>query len=299
MARAGRRILGAAALVAVAGIAGWVLSAPRPLPQDALAGVTGDPARGAVVMAAAGCVTCHTAPDAAPADPPILAGGRSFVSGFGTFRAPNISSDPVAGIGAWSDHDIAQAMLRGVSPGGSHYYPAFPYVAYQNMTAQDAADLIAYLRTLPADATPSRPHEVGLPFSIRRAIGLWKRLFGAPGWTVTGPLSPEAERGRYLVEALAHCGECHTPRNALGGLDRSRWLAGAPNPAGEGRIPDITPGRLQWTEEQIAEYLLSGFTPSFDIAGGEMAEVIRNTARLPQSDRLAIAAYLKALPGPQ
>ncbi|NCO87460.1 MAG: cytochrome c, partial [Rhodobacterales bacterium] len=134
------------------------------------------------------------------------------------------------------------------------------------------------------------------PFNIRRAVGLWKVLFRSDAFVVTGALTPQQARGRYLAEALGHCGECHTPRNALGGLDRTRWLAGAPNPSGEGRIPDITPGRLQWTEAGIAEYLKSGFTPDFDTAGGEMAEVVRNTARLTDADRAAIAAYLKIVP---
>jgi mono/diheme cytochrome c family protein len=108
--------------------------------------------------------------------------------------------------------------------------------------------------------------------------------------------TPELEAGRYLAEALAHCGECHTPRNAMGGLDRSRWLAGAPNPSGEGRIPNITPAALDWSAADIAEYLKSGFTPEFDTAGGSMAAVVAGTSRLSDADRAAIAAYVKAVP---
>jgi mono/diheme cytochrome c family protein len=104
------------------------------------------------------------------------------------------------------------------------------------------------------------------------------------------------ERGRYLVEALGHCTECHTPRNMLGGLQIARWMGGAPNPSGEGRVPNITTAVLRWSEGEIAEYLKSGFTPDFDSVGGSMAAVVRNTSKLSDTDRAAIAAYLKTIP---
>lgn len=284
---------GLALLIAAAVLGGVVLTRPLPLPDDTLDGITGDAARGAVIFAAAGCASCHRAPGA---DDGPLSGGRAFPSDFGTFYAPNISPEATHGIGGWSDLQLASAIQRGVSPDGAHYYPAFPYTAYQKASTQDIADLIAHLRTLPADATPSEPHDVGFPFNIRRSIGGWKLLFGGNDWVLTGDLTTEQARGRYLVEALGHCGECHTPRNALGGLDRSRWLAGAPNPSGKGRIPNITPGGLDWSAQDIAIYLDSGFTPDFDSAGGEMAEVVLNTAQLTDADRSSIAAYLKAVP---
>jgi mono/diheme cytochrome c family protein len=106
----------------------------------------------------------------------------------------------------------------------------------------------------------------------------------------------ELERGRYIVEALAHCAECHTPRNAMGGLDRARWMAGAPNPSGDGRIPGITPAQLDWSAQDIAYYLETGFDPDFDSAGGTMGSVVRNFANLTAEDRAAVAAYVKALP---
>ena len=127
-------------------------------------------------------------------------------------------------------------------------------------------------------------------------MGGWKLLFRSDNWVLAEAATPQIERGRYLVESLGHCGECHTPRNMLGGLDRSRWMAGADNPSGEGGIPGIAPGALNWSESEIAYFLESGFTPEFDTAGGEMAEVIRNTSRLSPEDRAAIAAYLKAIP---
>jgi mono/diheme cytochrome c family protein len=270
----------------------WAMTRPLPLPDGTLDGLTGDAARGAVTFAAAGCAGCHASPDG-PRD--ALGGGRSFASDFGTFHAPNISTDPVHGIGDWTDIQLASAILRGVSPDGAHYYPAFPYTSYIRADLQDIADLIAYLRSLPAVDTASLPHDLRFPYNIRASLGPWKALFLRADW-VTEAATPELIRGRYLVEAITHCGECHTPRNALGGLDHARWLQGAPNPAGDGRIPDITPARLTWSEGEIAEYLSSGFTPDFDIAGGSMAEVIRSTSALPDADRRAIAAYLRALP---
>lgn len=276
--------------------AGWVLSAPDGLADGFMDGVTGDPTRGAAVFAVAGCASCHTAPDAAYSLTPVLAGGQRFVSDFGTFLAPNISPDPVAGIGDWTDAQIITAAMRGVTPESAHLFPAFPYDAYAKATPQDMADLVAFWRTLPAADTPSQPHEVAFPFSIRRAVGLWKLLFRSDEFVIQGDLNAEERRGRYLVEALGHCTECHTPRNALGGLQRDQWLAGAPNPSGEGRIPNITPGVLTWTEREIAEFLKSGFTPDFDTAGGEMAEVVKNTAQLTDEDREAIAAYVKIVP---
>lgn len=228
----------------------------------------------------------------------VLAGGQAFPSAFGTFIAPNISPDADHGIGGWTLQDLGNAIQRGVSPDGAHYYPALPYVAYSKMVPQDVADLYAYLMTLPASATPSQPHQIGFPFNIRRTLGLWKLMFASTDWVVTGPMTPEQERGRYISEALAHCGECHTPRNVLGGLETTRWLSGAPNPSGQGRIPDITPATLTWSEDEIVEYLTSGFTPDYDSVGGHMAHVVENMSKLPESDRRAVAAYLKRLDGP-
>jgi mono/diheme cytochrome c family protein len=162
---------------------------------------------------------------------------------------------------------------------------------------QDVADLHAFLQTLPADATPSQPHELAFPFSRREAVGVWKLLFLSEDWALPGNLTPTADRGRYIAEALAHCAECHTPRNRLGGLDTSRWLAGAPDPSGDGRVPNITPPALGWTAPDIVQYLTTGFTPEFDSVGGHMAHVVENMGRLPESDRLAVAEYLLAVPG--
>ncbi|RVT84473.1 c-type cytochrome [Rhodobacteraceae bacterium CCMM004] len=284
-------------LGAVALAAGWWITRPERVDAAALAGLTPDLALGERTFVAAGCASCHVAPETSGGDgQPVLSGGQRFASEFGTFIAPNISSHPEHGIGAWSDEEIVTAVMKGVSPGGAHYYPAFPYTAYAKAAPAEILSLAAYLRTLPASDVPSLPHEVGFPFNIRRSVGGWKWLFTDEGWAVEGDLSPDAAAGRYLAEALGHCGECHTPRNPLGGLDISRWLQGAPNPSGRGRIPGIDPGSLTWSEADIAYYLETGFTPDFDTAGGSMVAVIDKTAQLTPDDRAAIAAYLKAVP---
>lgn len=251
-----------------------------------------DPQAGRIVFLASGCASCHVAPGQEAGGAPVLAGGLAFPSDFGTFYAPNISSDPDKGIGDWTFAQFANAVIQGVSPEGKHYYPVFPYTAYKGMTSRHLADLFAYIQTLPASSKPNTPHDVSLPFNIRRGIGLWKRRY----MRINRP--DFRDRGAYLVETLAHCGECHTPRETFGGLDLTQWLVGAPNPSGKGRIPGITPAQLDWSEADIVEYLTSGFTPDYDSAGGEMVKVIENLAQLPTSDQEAIAAYLVALPAP-
>lgn len=284
--------LGVAAIVA----AGLFATRATPVESAAFDGLEADPVNGETVFIASGCASCHAAPDAEGDAKLVLAGGQRFESDFGTFIAPNISTHAEAGIGGWTLTDFASAVKRGVSPEGRHYYPAFPYASYVHMTDQDVADLWAYWQTLPADETQSQSHEVGFPFNIRRAIGVWKQLYLTDTWVLTDAPEPDVERGRYLVEALAHCGECHTPRTMLGGMDRDQWLAGAPNPSGRGTIPSLTPDDLTWGPTEIAYYLQTGFTPDYDSAGGHMVAVIENFAKLPESDRTAVAAYLKALP---
>lgn len=295
-----RRLLVGLLVLAISGTGlFWLLTAPERVDPARLAGLSGDAARGERIFHIGGCASCHAAPEAEGEARLVLAGGRRFATDFGVFIAPNVSPGP-EGIGGWSFDDFANALLAGVGPDGRHYYPAFPYASYVRMRPGDVADLWAYLATLPASDAASAPHEIGFPFSIRRGLGLWKRLYLDPAPVAGAPDDP----GRYLVEGPGHCGECHTARDALGGPDLSRWLGGAPNPDGKGRIPNITPGRLDWSAADIAEYLKSGFTPEYDVVGGSMAEVVRNTARLTDTDRAAISDYLKAVPavadpGPQ
>lgn len=292
-----RKLLGFLLLLAgIGGLGLWLISRPLTLPEDALAGLSGDIGRGETVFWAGGCASCHSAPEASGEDKLVLSGGYRIESPFGTFLAPNISSGP-EGIAGWSAQDLANALIAGTSPEGQHLYPSLPYTTYAHMTLQDVVDLKAFLDTLPVSDSPSLPHELGFPFNIRRGLGLWKQINLSRDWYLTEVTSPEIERGRYLVEALGHCAECHTPRNAIGGLDQTRWMQGAPNPSGKGDIPAIDPGNLTWSAGDIAYYLETGFTPDYDSAGGQMAKVVANLAHLSGEDRAAIAAYLKAIPG--
>lgn len=275
----------------------WFLARPSPLSEADVAGLAGDAAKGEAVFWATGCASCHMAPKAKGEAQLVLLGGQRFASDFGTFIAPNISQDPKHGIGDWSLLDLANALKRGVGREGQHLFPALPYAAYAKMDMQDVAHLYAFLKTLPADPTPSAAHELAFPFSRREGVGVWKLLFLSEDWVIKGDLTPSQSRGRYLVEAQAHCGECHTPRNLLGGLKTGAWLSGAANPSGKGRIPNITPAKLTWSAQEVVAFLTTGFTPEFDVVGDPMAHVVENLARLPKSDRQAVAEYLALVPG--
>ena len=281
--------LGVAGVLAAG--AAWFISAPRAFDSAAFAGLKGDHKAGENVFWAAGCASCHMVEGG---DPMVLAGGQAFATQFGTFHAPNISPDPVAGIGGWTLEEFARAIQQGVSPTGAHYYPALPYVAYAKMTPQDVANLKAYMDWLPANATPSLPHDIAFPFNIRRSLGLWKAMFADDSYVITRDLTEGEQRGRYIAESLAHCGECHTPRNALGGLDRSKWVAGAPSSDGQSRVPNIA--GINWSDGDLMTYFTSGFTPEYDSVGGNMAHVVENMGKLPDSDREALIAYLRLVP---
>ncbi|MEY2884790.1 MAG: hypothetical protein RL490_2514 [Pseudomonadota bacterium] len=296
--------VGLAVLLLLAAVAFYLLTIPQRLDAAAIAAPgSGVAARGERIFWAGGCASCHAAAGAKGADR-LRLGGRALATPFGAFQAPNISPDKAQGIGSWSLADFANAMQRGVDPDGQHLYPAFPYTSYIKMTKGDVADLHAYLQTLPPVATASPETQLAFPLNIRRGIGLWKLFYLGDDRPVMAPKpgqSAAVAAGRYLVEGPGHCAQCHTARglNGLGGLDTTSWLAGARNPEGKGRVPNITPhasGMADWSAKDIAEYLKTGFTPDFDSVGGAMVEVQENMARLSDDDRAAIAAYLKSIP---
>ena len=286
-------------LAIVAAAVGWFLTAPEPLQAAQLPNHQPDLANGKLVFYAGGCTSCHAAPEAKGEEKLKLAGGLELVTDFGTFRVPNISPDKETGIGDWSPLDFANAVLRGVSPGGAHFYPAFPYSSYTRMTAEDVIDLKAFMDTLPTVSNQVADHDLKFPFSIRRGVGVWKFLYFSPEPVLAlADANDSVKRGQYLVEGPGHCGECHTSRDLMGGLKKSLWLAGAPNPEGRGIIPNITPSEdgLAWSEQEIVDTFKTGFTPDFDTLGGRMGAVQENLSHLPDTDLQAIAAYLKAVP---
>lgn len=295
------KLAGAVLLAAAmgAGVFYWV-TRPQPLDERVLAGLAApDLANGERLFWAGGCISCHAPKGASDRGELVLAGGAPLITPFGTFHPPNISPDEAAGIGSWTLYQFANAMLRGIDDEGHHLYPSFPYGSYSRMAAQDVQDLFAYLKTLPKSGNEAPPHELGFPFNMRILLGGWKFLYlnDRPRVELAGA-DDSVRRGQYLVEGPGHCGECHTPRDAMGGFLTGKWLAGGPNPEGKGRIPNITPGGEigSWTAEVIASYLETGMTPEFDTVGGTMVEVQKNMARLTADDRAAIAAYLKAVP---
>jgi mono/diheme cytochrome c family protein len=279
----------------------WMASDPRPVVSiaayDALE-AGGDRERGRLVFYAGGCASCHKTPG--QEDHLKLGGGRALASPFGTFYAPNISPNQTDGIGNWKVGDLANALLAGVSPSGSHYYPAFPYPSFAHMRMDDIRDLMAFLRSLEPVAGRAPEHQLPFPFTIRRGIGLWKAMYFRSGPLLDEPSHTAAwNRGRYLVDALGHCAECHSPRNVIGAIIDNQRFAGGPNLEGKGLVPNITPhpnGIASWSSADIVEALTTGLTPTYDSLGGSMAEVIRNTAQLPESDRQAIAEYVRSLP---
>ncbi len=274
----------------------WWLTIPATLPAGALPAYRPNPANGLITFNAGGCSSCHAVPG--QPDRLRLGGGLAIPSPFGTFYVPNISPDPVDGIGRWTDADFVNAVTKGTSPAGTHYFPAFPFTTYQHARIEDVRDLFAYLKTLAPVSGKVRNHDVPFPFSIRRNVGIWKWLF------MDGkPLMPDAarsvqwNRGAYLVNGLGHCVECHSPRNFLGGIVASQRFAGGPDPEGEGWVPNITQkGLSEWSAKDIAYFLETGETPDGDSSGGSMVRVIKNTSQLSSEDRAAIAEYLKSLP---
>jgi len=256
----------------------------------------GDAKRGQYLAQVGGCLACHTE-DKKDATP--FAGGRELRTLFGKFYGPNITPDLQAGIGRWTEADFMRAMRHGERPDGAGYFPTYPYPAFTRISDGDLRDLWAYLRTLAPSSRANQPHDPRFPFGWRFLIPIWKWLFFTPGAavTVTTGAAPIVARGAYLIQALGHCGECHTPRNFLGGSKPERFLAGGKGPDGK-RVPNLTPTRLKkWDDRELRDFLQTGLTPDGDTANETMGEVIHNTTgRLTAEDLAALIAYLRSLP---
>jgi mono/diheme cytochrome c family protein len=256
-------------------------------------------ARGRYIFDAANCTGCHTDAKHGGAR---LAGGRAIETPFGVYYSRNITPDPDFGIGRWSDADFLTALRDGLSPTGAHYFPVFPFPAFTFMTDRDILDLKAYLFAQPPQRVANKPHDVSFPFDMRLTMVLWRALYFTPS-----PYKPDPNhdaqwnRGAYLVRAVAHCGECHTPRDSMGGLVADRMLGGARLAGGDRKLaPNITSdpkdGIGRWSAGDIASFLKFGIRPNGDVAAAPMSEVIEGTAKLTDADRQAIADYLKSMP---
>jgi mono/diheme cytochrome c family protein len=293
-----KRFFGSLLVLLVLGLAtAWWLARPQPLAANPLPAHQANLANGERMFNAGGCASCHGSVENGKPVRERLGGGLQLPTPVGVFHVPNISAHPVDGIGGWSSLQFLNAMQRGLSPGGQHYYPAFPYTSYARMYAADVLDLQAYLLSLPAVAGTAPAHELRWPFSFRPALGLWKRLFLDEAAVMALPGADTlVQKGRYLVEGPGHCGECHTPRNLAQAMSNSQWLEGAVNPGGDGNVPSLRDGLGDWSPRDIIYYLETGVDPDFDVVGGDMAAVQGNMSRLPAADREAMAAYLKALP---
>lgn len=269
----------------------WVLAADKPP-----AGVM---SAGEYIFRASGCYGCHTDEKGGGAR---LAGRHALKTDFGTFYTPNITPDPETGIGKWTEKDFFRAMREGLSPNGDHYYPSFPYPSYTKLTDDDLRALWVYLKSQPAVKLANKPHDLKFFARARTFVGSWKALYFTPGVYKDDPAkSATWNRGAYLSEAAAHCGECHTPRSALGGIKTHMHYAGSKDGPDNTVIPNITPHKAtgigKWSRGDLVTYLESGLTPDGDSAGDLMAEVIDNGLRYLKKDDIgAMAEYVLSLP---
>ncbi|MEQ9258283.1 MAG: cytochrome c [Roseovarius sp.] len=289
-----RLLIGLLGLAALAGLGGASF-AVWPIGKDPdLATHESDAWRGAYLARAGGCIACHSAPGSGR---PALTGGAPIETRFGTFVAPNLTPHETSGIGRWRIEDFARALRQGVAPDGRPYYPAFPYAFYGGLSDRDITDLWAAFRKVSPKEVTAGDNELAFPFNLRFGLKLWRALYGMG--PPTGPVEGRPEpwnRGRWLVNGLAHCGACHTGRNLAGGRLPGRYLAGNDALPGGGKAPPIRPNDLQaagWTVSSLAFALKSGVMPDGDTFGGGMGEVVQHgTAWLTEEDRRAMAAYL-------
>jgi mono/diheme cytochrome c family protein len=252
--------------------------------------------RGQYIFSLAGGCGCHTVPQETP-----NAGAREFPIPMAKIYSTNLTADKNTGLGDWSDRQIRDAMTKGVRPNGEKLLPVMPYEAYSGMAEEDLTALIAYLRSLKAAPKKTPALKTWAPFYRAGGTFVWFQFFSRSSNSPARAPESGIERGRYLVEHVALCIDCHTPRNFMGVPDRSLYLAGAKKgPLGE-EIPNITPdketGIGDWSREDIAGLLLTGTRPDLDKVEGLMAEVIEaGFKNMKREDALAIADYLKFVP---
>jgi len=252
-------------------------------------------ARGRYLAEAADCKSCHTTEGGRP-----FAGGRAFRLPFGTLYSPNITPDRDTGIGAWTDADFLKAVHQGIDREGERLYPAFPYAAYTYLTDADVLAIKGYLATIAPVAYTPPPNTLGFPYNQRWLMAIWSGLFNPnQRFQPMSDKTPEWNRGAYLSEALAHCGDCHTPRNHLQALDNKRKFAGgdAEGWRAYNITADANAGVGTWSDEDLANYLSKGHAKGRGTASGPMAEAVNlSFARLTPGDIRAMVAYLRTVP---
>jgi mono/diheme cytochrome c family protein len=254
-------------------------------------------ARGKYLFDAGDCSGCHAGNGTSDAP----SGGLGLDTPFGTFRVPNITPDRQYGIGTWSQAEFQRALREGIGKHGEYLFPVFPYTSFTRITDADAGDLYAYLMTLPPVPAPNKPHDAKAPFGWRSLLVFWRTLFFTEGTTKPDPTkSADWNRGNYLVHAVGHCGECHTPRNVLGAMKTAMAFSGnAGGPDGQNApniTSDVATGIGGWSIADIQTLLKTGMTPDSDMVGSGMKAVVRGTSKLTDADRRAIAVYIKTLP---
>jgi mono/diheme cytochrome c family protein len=252
-------------------------------------------ARGAYLARAGDCVSCHTAPGGQP-----YAGGYKLDTPFGYLLSPNITPDAVTGIGRWTADDFWRALHQGVNQRGQDMYPVMPFDFYTRVTREDSDAIFAYLRSVPAVRNAVVVNHLRFPFNQRWSMAVWRELYFSPGSHKPDPAKSAAwNRGAYLVEGLGHCSACHSPRNALGGIEKDKAYTGATIDGwfALNLTSELHTGLGSWTVEQIATYLKTGAVAGKTTALGPMALVVKNsTSQMSEADLSAMATYLKDIP---